>query len=510
MNDTYSNNGHLEKSVSLLPFFTILFKRKWIILSFFTFVVGAVTMVSFLMPEAFRADCKLMIEQERESEKSLLFRMSLPAGTDKYDWISSEMEIIQSYPVAMNVVESLNLHQLANRGRALNELSETESIVRAVQDLRKKMQVIASKQSNVIEVSYEAKDAELSAKVVNKVVETYIDHRSRISDDSEAYKFFEKQLKITDEKIRESEQQLAKYKKVKKIISPDAQKEILLTKLQEYERNLTTVQTKRISKEAKLALIQEQLQTGQELSIPSTETSDSPSREKYIAKIKGELLDLEIRREQLLQKYTPQYEDVTNLDRQIAEAKKRVEVEIRQIVDMEMATIRALKTEEEVLQNAIEKTMMDVEELAQKEYEFSQLSRGIDDNREVYSMLLKQREEARISLAKLQKGVKISIISPAIPPTDPAKPTKALNIALAVFLGILGGVSLALTIEFFDHSVNTPYELEKYSELPVLGSVRDVKRIHNPSRNQEIGAKITTVKMLSQKRVVRDKNIPVH
>ena len=441
-----------------------------------------------------------MVERKIDSEKALLFRMNFSVGYEKYDWINSEIEIIKSYPVAMRVVDSLNLDQIRQQKKSFHETTEKERFERTVEALQKKLNVMASKKSNVIEVSYEANDAKLGAAVVNKVIDTYINYRSQISDETEAYKFFEEQLSITDEKIRELEQRLAEYKQVKEMISPEAQKEILMTRLAEYEKSLTSVRTRRITKEAKLVLIKEHLRRGQELSIPATEASDSPSREKHIAKLRGELLDLEIQREQLIQKYTAQYDEVIKLDRQIAMSRKRIESEIQQIVDMEATSIRALRIEEGILQNLIEKTTREIKDLAQNEYEFSQLSRGIDDNREVYSMLLKQREEARISLAKLQKGVRIRVISPAIVPTDPVKPRKKINIALALILGIVGGLSLAFFIEYFDHSINSPYELERFAELPVLGSVRDIN-INSSNYKRKINRKNATIKMLQNKSI---------
>ena len=500
MTDEYSNNANFEKSISLIPLVTILFRRKWIISSFFFSVVGVITLWSFFSPAIFRVSSKLMIEREMDSAKAFLFRMNLPTGYEQYDWIYSEIDIIKSHPVAMRVVDSLHLAQIWQDKKSHTEITEKERFERATKILQKKLNVMVSKKSNVIEVSYETKNPKLGVEIVNKVIDAYINYRSQISDETEAYNFFEKQLSITDEKIRELEHRLAEYKQSNEMISPETQREILLTRLAEYEKSLTDVRIGRITKEAKLTLIKEHLRRGQELSIPTTEASDSPSREKHIAKLKGELLDLEIEREQLAQKYTAQYEEVIKLDRQIAMARKRINSEIHQIVDIEATSIRALRIEEGILQNSVENTTREIKDLAQKEYEFSQLSRGIDDNREVYSMLLKQREEARISLAKLQKEIRIRVISPAIVPMDPAKPRKKLNIALAFFLGIVGGVSLALFIEYFDHSINSPYELEKYTELPVLGSVRDMK-INASSHDRKIGAKITTVKMLPYKSI---------
>ena len=90
-------------------------------------------------------------------------------------------------------------------------------------------------------------------------------------------------------------------------------------------------------------------------------------------------------------------------------------------------------------------------------------------------MLRKQREEARLSLAKLEKGVKIKVISPAVKPSEPVKPKKILNIILALFLGLFGGLGLAFFIEYFDHTITTPDELERYVGITALGSVPEIK-----------------------------------
>ena len=90
-------------------------------------------------------------------------------------------------------------------------------------------------------------------------------------------------------------------------------------------------------------------------------------------------------------------------------------------------------------------------------------------------MLVKEREEARISLAKLEKGIKIRVISPAITPISHVFPKKALNIIVAIIVGLLGGLALAFAIEFFDNSIESPTDLETYAGITALGSVREIK-----------------------------------
>ena len=280
-------------------------------------------------------------------------------------------------------------------------------------------------------------------------------------------------MTITDKTLRELEQSQASYNRREEMISPKTQVDILLLKLSDYEKSMTAVLTKRIGKEAKLEVIKEQLTMDSEINIPFTEVSEGNSRELYIAKLKGELLDKKIQKEQLLQRFKPTYGEIIDLEKIIAITKKHIKREVLDIIEQEEASIQALQAEEEALQKLINKINEKIKQFAQKEYELTQLSRGIDENREVYSILLKQREEARISLAKTQKGVKIMVINPAIEPKNPISPNKKLNVTLASFLGLLTGIGIAFLVEYLSNSISTDKELKKFTGLKVLGSVKE-------------------------------------
>lgn len=451
------------QAASLRNFLNIIFKRKQIILSVLISVVATVTIGTYLMPPVYRAKAKVLIEREIDSEKSLLFRMNLNLMYEKHDWLKSEIEIINSIPVALTIIDSLDLDQTEFYG-----IRNQNQLIAAFQS---RMKVENPKDSNVLEIGYDSEDASRAAKIVNKLIQVYIAHRSHLFSESEAYQFFTEQIRLTEEKLRDLEERQTQFKQAQDLLSPTAQSDILLTKIADYEKALTQVRTQRIGKEAMLNVIKNQWLNGDKINIPATESANSLSREKHIARLRGELLDLELHRDQLLQKFTPEYEEVVNLQQAIATTRQRIEQEVDEIVRLEETSIRAKKAEEQALQHTIDELNEQIKALAQKDYELTQLSRGIEDNREVYSMLLKQREEARISQAKLQRGVKIKVISPALVPSQPIKPNRRLNVILSVVLGLISGLGLAFAVEYFDRTVNSPVEVEQLLGLPVWGSI---------------------------------------
>ena len=175
-----------------------------------------------------------------------------------------------------------------------------------------------------------------------------------------------------------------------------------------------------------------------------------------------------------MQKFKPQFEEILELNNIISVILAKIESEIQQIIEVEEASTRALLAMENEFLTSIEKIKNEIKVFAQNEFEFTQLSRGINDNREVHSMLIKEREEARISLAKREKEVRIRLISPAIIPISHVFPRKALNMLIAIFIGLIGGLALAFAIEFFDNSIKSPEDLEQLVGIPSLGTVREI------------------------------------
>jgi len=56
-------------------------------------------------------------------------------------------------------------------------------------------------------------------------------------------------------------------------------------------------------------------------------------------------------------------------------------------------------------------------------------------------------------------------------PLHPDSPKKLRNLLLALFLGLFGGLGLALVMEYLDNTVKSAEDVERYSGLPTLGVV---------------------------------------
>ncbi len=65
----------------------------------------------------------------------------------------------------------------------------------------------------------------------------------------------------------------------------------------------------------------------------------------------------------------------------------------------------------------------------------------------------------------------IQVIDRAQVPDMPIKPRPQLNMAIAGVLGLMIGIFLVFLLEYLDNTIKTPDDVERYLELPVIGTI---------------------------------------
>jgi len=72
----------------------------------------------------------------------------------------------------------------------------------------------------------------------------------------------------------------------------------------------------------------------------------------------------------------------------------------------------------------------------------------------------------------------VSVLTVAEVLEDPSQvsPNVQLNIAIGLILGLMVGVGLAFLIEYLDTTVKTGKDIEKYIDIPIIGSISTVER----------------------------------
>jgi uncharacterized protein involved in exopolysaccharide biosynthesis len=132
--------------------------------------------------------------------------------------------------------------------------------------------VVPLKQTRVVGVSFTGPVPDLDAKIVNALVDGFIDDsiRSRYEAANRSAKFLSSQLSDLRSKVEDTQQRLVAYEREHNILGVDEKQNVVTSKLEELNKQLTEAEADRMDKQA----IYQAIATGSLDQIPETKSSE--------------------------------------------------------------------------------------------------------------------------------------------------------------------------------------------------------------------------------------------
>jgi capsular exopolysaccharide synthesis family protein len=97
------------------------------------------------------------------------------------------------------------------------------------------------------------------------------------------------------------------------------------------------------------------------------------------------------------------------------------------------------------------------------------LKKAFEANAQLYLMLLQRSKEAQLDNGMM--GNNIIINSAPTLPLGPVSPKKDKILLAGIILGLLGGMALAVGLEFMDDTVRSSESIQQRLNLPILGAI---------------------------------------
>ncbi|MEW6753419.1 MAG: PAS domain-containing protein [Candidatus Latescibacterota bacterium] len=462
--------GPLPLHLTTRSFCGILFKHKAKMLGFFALVVAPVAGFSIVreVSPTYEATAKVIVEQQESDEKRLLLGM---LQQSQEDWMVREMEVIDSYPVLERVVGSVGVGRLVPPDVARRERSRL--LDEAVEEISENLVLERAEDSSVLLVSYADADPALAAAVVNAVIQHYLDYRVELDDQARHYRFIEEQLHLTDERLSELEEEQVALEQKDQPIEREDRYQLLLTRLQELDKAYATARLQRDKLDDRVARLRQWSREGGEAFPLGPE--DGSAYAANIVRLNAALLELEMQREGLVGVVASSYEGRDNLDQQITLIKGQIRRQQALAVAEEESKLRLLDGEVQVTAAAIDQVTQELHGVVDGSHELerARLARGIEHHSEVYAMLLKQQEEARISLSRRDGSVQVKVISAALVPSKPRPSNAVRNTLISVCLGLAVSLGAVFLAESASHTIDSPVVLQRVTGVAVLGTLGD-------------------------------------
>src|SRR6266516_1514410 len=471
---------------------------RLMVLSFFVVLFGAVG-VTWLMPPLYEAEVKIMVKRERldqvvgGNQNTQLIAEDLTEQD-----VNSEVELLKSRDLLERVVVESGLNKQSTKsflssalaqlpGQAKKQSDQGLLTLRAVQNLEKSLKVEPLKRTKLIQVTYSSRDQQASAAVLHTLVRFYLEKHLAVHRLPGALDFFESQVQQYRKGLTEAEEHLAEFGNKNGVVAADLEKEITVRRLSEFEAGLRQTQAAITETEQRIRVLEQQVASTPARLTTAVKTADNPY---VLQQMKTTLLNLELKRTELLSKFTPEYRPVQELEAQIAQAREALENAERtptreETTDRdnthewlvgELARARAeLSTLQARLaaNSEIVKTYRgQVRRLNETGIQEQDLIRSAKTAEENYLLYSRKQEEARISDAlDEQRIVNVSVAEEATVPGFPSSPRWTRYFALGFVLACFVSLGLGFGLDYLDRSFRTPRVVEVYLGLPVLAAL---------------------------------------
>lgn len=460
-----------------------ILQRRWVpgLGVFFPIFLLSMLASSFKKP-SYQAEGKLQFQ--RTNTISTLTGVAPEIGKlepvvqdNKTNPLNTEAEVIRSHPIIQKTIERLNIKD--EKGTLL----KTSEFI-------KKLTIKDVKGTDVLQVNYNDINPEVAAKVVNTLMEAYLEHnisynRSAVSA---ARKFLEKQVPSAESVVRKAEAELREFKEKNQIVSLQEEANKAVQSLSDLQKQIGDIKAQIADSSSQAQAVRQKLGMTSEQAVTMTSLSQSSGVQEVITELQKIELQLVDRRESLLDthpeiiklqnkanslKYILQNRvgsvasgqkiaSTSNL--QLGTLKQDLSKELVQLdsrrlgLASQLATLTGLETTYRQRLNNLPKL-----EQIQRE-----LERKVQAAQSTYSLLLQRLQESRI--AENQNLGNAQVISLAPTPDEPiSSPT--VSYLSAGLLGLLTSMGTMYLLESRDKYIKNIDEAKELMELTLLGVI---------------------------------------
>lgn len=460
--------------MNLIQFFLILSARKGLIITSLILTVTIVTIVTLFMPKVYTATASVVVNlQGPDPVTGLTTQLS-------QGYLATQVDIITSHNVALKVVDNLKLvpgtPAAANAPLAANPSAEGNADAKPAQStvaangyakgpaserdamagtLLKGLDVQPSRESSVLYVTYKSRDPRTAARVANAFVQAYLQTSQELKTQParETARWYDQQLGELRNNLAQAQNKLSAYQQSKGIVSLDDKLDTENARLAELSTQLVTAQA----------------QTFETRSQQNTSSNSSASvvTNPLIQGLKSELARAEAKLSNLGEREGKNYPEYQRTEAEVNSLRAKLNSEIGVTRQSLTNTYAAAAQREGAVRSALAAQKAKVLALNAERDGGAVLAREVEGAQKLYDQALQRYGQTRLEGHVGQTTV--ATLSYAVPPTAPASPRTTLNIALAVLLGTLFGIGLALVREMMDRRVRSAYDLVAVLGAPVLG-----------------------------------------
>ena len=369
---------------------------------------------------------------------------------------------------------------------------------RKVEDIKRKTS-FDNAGKNLLRISFKNQNPERAWKVAQLMTDIFVDTSllNKQKESGSAHDFIEKQVNNYHQKLKNAESALKDFRSLNMDSRPGSQKEVN-TKISNLRGKRENYRLDILAEESRVASLTEELTGGAVITASNLR----------IKQIQDRIVILKNKLDELRLSYHETYPDIVQLNEQIGELNNQISEEkiirrkkpdisnldisndpifseLRAQLSKIKTRIFSLKSQEKATTRFLEIEQKRIERINAVDAELSELTRDYKVNQDIYQRLLKQREQAYISMEiDIEKqGLTIKIQEMASLPITPKGIRFAHIILAGLVLSVLVPVSIVFGLSVLDEKVREQSIIVDKLGLPVLASVYYINTSSETKRN---------------------------
>ncbi len=485
-----------EESIDLLHYWRVVRQYQWRILLLALVATVLAGLFVFTIKPVYRSSATLLVEGKQGNLLSSIEDV-YSMDTSRAEYFQTQFEIIKSPDLARKVIQRMKLagHPEFNEKKPESESqpfgkewlamlpalapdkSESAEADEAIKDEEQLLQGFLDRltvkprpKTQLVDVSFDAKDPKLARDIVNTLGETFIESglEARMDATRKAAEWLSDRLQALKDKLTDSENRLQAYLAKEHLVDLEG---VLTLSAKEIEKNtetLATVRQARIEAESTY----NKIKSGNRLDqIPEV------LQDRVIQDLKSKEAELAGKESDFAERYGPEHPALVAVRSEHAAIQALLEKQLASIVSSIKSRYEIARANEQAVLASIENNKAQVQKIGSKQGRLSELQREVDSNKKLYETFIDRFKEAN-EAAELG-AANIRFIDKASIPIEPVKPKKKLIVALTFVGMIFLGVLIAFLLDFLDSTFKSPDDIERKLDQPFLGVIPLLDRLRN-------------------------------
>jgi chain length determinant protein EpsF len=374
--------------------------------------------------------------------------------------LATQVEIIQSDRVVHAVIREVGLDKRPDVVAAwMKDTGGVGDILPwLARAMLKNLSVTPSSEGSTVTIVYESSEPKRATDIANAFARQYLEAtlalRAGPAKQSAAY--FEEQIAAYRQRLNAAQAKMSAFQQATGIVTADGRVDIENQRLQELSSQLVQIQTLSAESRSRRDAVGRQ---GRE-SMPEV------VQNTLVQSLKSELGRAEAKLQEMSSRLGSNHPQYMSAQAEVSALRSRLNAEVDKVSRsiMTSATVNAQRESE--TRAALEAQRAKVLRLKKDYDQLNALNREVDEAQKALDLVAQRLTQTNITSMAPQSNV--SILAPALEPSEPSRPKPLLNMIVGGFVGLLLGLLAALSIESFKRPIRTAEDLLQAVAVPVL------------------------------------------